>query len=352
MARCPVSCFAARIALDSDATTYGGSQVKRREFITMLGGAATWPVIGRAQYQGNVARIGFLGNSTAALEANLVEPFRDGLRALGYEEGRNIVIEYRWAEGNYERFPLLVAELLALKVDVIVTAGTPATVALQTGTTSVPLVMVAVGDPIGSGLVASLARPGGNLTGLSSIAPELEGKRLELLREVVPNLSQVAVFFNSLNPFHASTLHQARVAAQALQMKLLSLDVRAAEDLDNAFAAVLKEQPDALLIQADRVFLHNRNRMMDFAASHRLPSVNAYREVVEAGGLISYGPSYEDMHRRAADYVDKILKGARPGDLPVEQPTKFTLIINVKAARVLGVKVSPLLLARADEVIE
>jgi putative ABC transport system substrate-binding protein len=170
MARCPVSCFAARIALDSDATTYGGSQVKRREFITMLGGAATWPVIGRAQYQGNVARIGFLGNSTAALEANLVEPFRDGLRALGYEEGRNIVIEYRWAEGNYERFPLLVAELLALKVDVIVTAGTPATVALQTGTTSVPLVMVAVGDPIGSGLVASLARPGGNLTGLSSIA--------------------------------------------------------------------------------------------------------------------------------------------------------------------------------------
>jgi putative ABC transport system substrate-binding protein len=160
------------------------------------------------------------------------------------------------------------------------------------------------------------------------------------------------VFFNSLNPFHATTLQQAHVAAQALRMKLLSLDVRAAEDLDGAFAAVLKEQPDALLIQADRIFLHNRNRMMDFAASHRLPSVNAYREVVEAGGLMSYGPSYEDMHRRAADYVDKILKGATPAALPVEQPTKFTLIINAKAARVLGVKVSPLLLARADEVIE
>ena len=327
--------------------------LKRREFITLVGGAAVaWPLAAAAQHGAKVPRVGFLGNSDAALEANLIGPFRDGLRALGYEQGRNIAIEYRWAEGNYDRFPALVAELLASNVDVLVTAGTPAALAIKKATTSVPVVMIAVGDPVGTGLVPSLARPGGNLTGLSSIAPDLEGKRLELLREVVPRLSRVGMFVNSLNPFHTGSVQQARTAAQALGIQLQLLDVRAAEDLDAAFAAILKERPEALLILADRVFLHNRARMMDFAARQRLPNINAYHELVQAGGLMSFGPSYEDMHRRAAIYVDKILKGARPADLPIEQPTKFTLVINLKAAKAIAVDVPPILVARADEVIE
>jgi putative ABC transport system substrate-binding protein len=327
--------------------------LKRREFITLVGGAAVaWPLAAAAQQGAKVPRVGFLGNSDAALEANLIGPFRDGLRALGYEQGRNIAIEYRWAEGNYDRFPALVAELLASNVDVLVTAGTPAALAIKKATTSVPVVMIAVGDPVGTGLVPSLARPGGNLTGLSSIAPDLEGKRLELLREVVPRLSRVGMFVNSLNPFHTGSVQQARTAAQALGIQLQLLDVRAAEDLDAAFAAILKERPEALFILADRVFLHNRARMMDFAARQRLPNINAYHELVQAGGLMSFGPSYEDMHRRAAIYVDKILKGARPADLPIEQPTKFTLVINLKAAKAIAVDVPPILVARADEVIE
>jgi putative ABC transport system substrate-binding protein len=324
--------------------------------MALLSGAlASTTVLSRAanaQQSGKTPRVGFLGNSTAALETNLVGPFRDGFRDLGYEEGRSIVIEYRWAEGRYERFPALIAELIAAKVDVIVTAGTPASLAVKRATSSIPLVMVAVGDPVGTGLVSSLARPGGNLTGLSSIAPDLEGKRLELLREVVPTLSQVALFFNSLNPFHAVSLRQANTAAQAAGLKLKSLDVRTANELDGAFTMMLRDKPEALLILADRVFLHNRQRIVDFAAQHRLPNINAYRELVEAGGLMSYGPSYEDMHRRAAIYVDKILKGAKPGDLPIEQPTKFTLTLNLKAAKALGVTVPPAVTLRADEVIE
>jgi putative tryptophan/tyrosine transport system substrate-binding protein len=325
--------------------------MRRREVVAGIVSAAAWSR-GVGAQTGKTYRIGFLGNSTAALEANLVGPFRDGLRELGYEEGRNILIEYRWAEGNYERFSALVDQLLAAKVDVIVTAGTPATLAVKKATTSVPLVMVAVGDPVGTGIAASLARPGGNVTGLSSIAPELEGKRLELLREIVPKLSCVATFWNPLNPFHTSAMKQVLAAAQALQITVQPLGVRASEELDQAFAAVLREQSDALVILADRVFLHNRTRLMDFAAKNRLPSVNAYRELVEAGGLMSFGPSYEDMHRRAAAYVDKILSGAKPGDLPIQQPIKFTLAINLKAANALGLTIPPTLLARADEVIE
>jgi putative ABC transport system substrate-binding protein len=325
--------------------------MRRRDFVTLIGGAAvTWPLAARAQQ--TTPRVGFMGNSTAALEANLVGAFRDGLRELGYEEGRNIAIEYRWADGKYERFPAIVAELIASKVDVIVTAGTPGALAVKKATTTVPLVMVAVGDPVGTGLVPSLARPGGNLTGLSSVAPDLEGKRLELLREVVPKVAHVAVFFNSLNPFHAVSIAQAQASARSMGMRLQEHDIRQSEDIDGAFAVMRKERPDALLILADRVFLHNRQRMMEFTEEQRLPNVNAYHELVEAGGLISYGPSYEDMHRRAAIYVDKILKGARPGDLPIEQPTKFTLSINLKAAKVLGIDIPSTLLARADEVIE
>jgi putative ABC transport system substrate-binding protein len=211
--------------------------MKRREFITLFGGAAVaWPLAARAQPK--IPRVGFMGNSTAALEGNLVGSFRDGLRELGYEEGRNIIIEYRWAEGNYERFPALVAELIAAKVDVIVTAGTPAALAMKKATTTVPLVMVAVGDPVGTGLVPSLARPGGNITGLSSIAPDLEGKRLDLLREIVPTLSHVAIFSNSLNPFHVASMQQARAAAQAMGIKLQQHDIRKSEDLDGGFAEI------------------------------------------------------------------------------------------------------------------
>ncbi len=325
----------------------------RREFISLLGGAAAaWPVAARGQQARKVHRIGFMGNSTAALESNLVDPFRERLRELGYEEGRNIAIEYRWAEGEYERFPALLSQLLALNVDVIVSAGTPAALAVKKGTNSVPFVMVAVGDPVGSGIVASLARPGGNGTGLSSIAPDLEGKRLELLRELVPNLSRVTVLFNSLNAFQATSVLQARDAAEALGIELQPVDVRTSEELDDAFVAIPKGRPGALLILADRVFLHNRDRIIAFAFRQHLPSVTAYREVVETGGLISYGPSYEDMHRRAAEYVDKILKGTKPGDLPVQQPIKFILTINLKTAKALGLDVPPTLLARADEVIE
>ena len=325
--------------------------MRRREFITLLGGVAvTWPLAASAQSK--TPRIGFMGNSTAALEANLVDAFREGLREHGYEEGRNIIIEYRWADGKYERFPALVAELIAAKVEVIVTAGTPAALAMKKATATVPLVMVAVGDPVGTGLVPSLARPGANLTGLSSVAPDLEGKRLQLLREVVPALSHVAMFINSLNPFHVSSMRQARAAAQTMGIKLQLHDIRKSEDLDDAFAAIRKERPDAVLILADRVFLHNRERMIDFTKEQRLPNVNAYKELVEVGGLMSYGPSYEDMHKRAAIYVDKILKGAKPADLPIEQPSKFTFIVNLKAAKALGVTVPSQLLGLADELID
>ena len=325
--------------------------MKRREFIALLGSAAAaLPLAAAAQPK--IPRIGFMGNSTAALEANLLDAFREGLRELGYEDGRNIVIEYRWADGKYDHFPVLVAELIAAKVDAIVTAGTPAALAVKNATTTVPLVMVAVGDPIGTGLVPSLARPGGNLTGLSSIAPDLEGKRLQLLREVTPALSHVGIFINSLNPFHVSSMRQAHDAAQTMGIKLRLHDIRKSEDLDDAFAAIRKERPDALLILADRVFLHNRERIVDFANEQRLPNVNAYKELVEVGGLMSYGPSYEDIHKRAAIYVDKIVKGAKPADLPIEQPSKFTFIVNLRAAKTLGVTVPSQLLGLVDQLIE
>ena len=305
-----------------------------------------------AQAPAKVPRIGFLGNTTPGLEANLVGPFREGLRELGYVEGRNIVIEYRWAEGKYERFPSLIAELIALKVDVIVTAGTPATLAVKKATTSVPLVMIAVGDPVGTGIVASLARPGGNITGLTSISPELEGKRLELLREVVPNLSHIAVLWNAASPLQVVAEKETRAAAQVLRMRVLSLGVRTQAEIEDALARIVRERPGALLVLADRLFLQHRARIMDFATKHRLPGVHAYRELVEAGGLMSFGPSYAGMHKRAAYYVDRILKGAKPADLPVEAPTTFELVINLKAARALRLTIPQSVFLRATEVIQ
>jgi putative ABC transport system substrate-binding protein len=310
------------------------------------------PLAAGAQPAGKVARVGFLGNSTAALEANLVGPFREGLRDLGYVEGQNVRIEYRWAEGKYERFPALIAELAALKIDVLVTAGTPAALAVKKAAPTFPLVMVAVGDPVATGLVADLGRPGGNMTGLSSIAPDLEGKRLELLREVTPRLTHVAVLWNPANSFHVGSLKETRAAAQVLGIKVLALAVRSAEQFADAFAAIERERPGGLVVLADRVFLHHRARIADFTLHHRLPGVNAHREMVDAGGLMSFGPNYGDLHRRAATYVDRILKGARAADLPVEQPSTFELIINLKTARALGLTIPPAVLARAAQLVE
>jgi putative tryptophan/tyrosine transport system substrate-binding protein len=316
-------------------------------FVLVASGA-----VAQAQQTGQVPRIGFLGNSTAALEANLIGPFREGLHDLGYIEGKNIVIEWRWAEGKYERFPSLIAELIASKVDLIVTAGTPATIALKKATTTLPLVMIAVGDPVGSGLIASLAHPGGNLTGLTSISPELDGKRLELLREVVPKISHVAVLWNPTSPLQVAAERETQAAAHAMKIKVLSLGVQAEEQFDNAFATILRERPGALLVLADRLFLHHRARIMDFATKHHLPGVHAYVELVEAGGLMSYGPSYAGMHRRAAYFVDRILKGTKPADLPVEAPAKFELVVNLKAAKQIGLTVPQSVLYRADKVIK
>ena len=300
----------------------------------LLGSLAT-----QAQQTGNVYRIGFLGNSTAALEANLVGPFREGLRDLGYVEGRNVLIEYRWAEGKYDRFPALIGELLALKVAVIVTAGTPATLAVKKATTSVPLVMTAVGDPVGTGIVPSLSHPGGNITGLTAISTEMDAKRLELLREVVPSVSYIALLWNAGSPLQVLAEKQVQAAAQVLRMRVLSLGVKTEEEIKSALAVMARERPDALLVLADRLLLHHRVLIMEFATRHRLPGVHAYRELVEAGGLMSFGPSYADMHKRAAYFVDRILKGAKPGDLPVERPRTFELVINLKVAKALGLTI-------------
>jgi putative ABC transport system substrate-binding protein len=327
--------------------------VNRRTFL----GSLTLGIFGLAhaagaQQSGRQYRVGFLGNATASLEAALVGAFRDGLRDLGYVEGQNVVIEYRWAEGEYSRLPALIAELVAQKVDVIVTAGTPATLAVKRAAISIPLVMVAVGDPVGTGIVPSLSHPGGNITGLTSISTEMDGKRLELLREVVPRVSHLAVLWNPASPLQVLAEKQTQAAAQVLRMKVLSLGVRTIEQIKEAFTTIAREQPDALLVLADRLFLYHRALIMDFATRHRLPGVHAYRELVEAGGLMSFGPSYAGMHRRAAYFVDRMLKGAKPADLPVERPPTFELVINLKTAKALGVTIPQSVLLRATELIQ
>ncbi len=325
--------------------------VKGTGFIISLG-ILLGSLAAQAQQTGNVYRIGFLGNSTAALEANLVGPFREGLRDLGYVEGRNVLIEYRWAEGKYDRFPTLIGELLALKVAVIVTAGTPATLAVKKATTSVPLVMTAVGDPVGTGIVPSLSHPGGNITGLTAISTEMDAKRLELLREVVPSVSYIALLWNAGSPLQVLAEKQVQAAAQVLRMRVLSLGVKTEEEIKSALAVMARERLDALLVLADRLLLHHRVLIMDFATRHRLPGVHAYRELVEAGGLMSFGPSYADMHKRAAYFVDRILKGAKPGDLPVERPRTFELVINLKVAKALGLTIPQSVLLRGTEIIQ
>jgi len=330
--------------------------MRRREFITLLGGAAVgWPVAANAQQAAKVARIGYLSTNLAS-SPHQHEAFRQGLRDLGYVEGRNVVIEYRDAEGKVERHPALAAELVALKVDVIVVAGSTLTArTAKQATGTLPIVFIAVGDPVGSGLVTSLARPGSNVTGLSNIGPELVGKCLELLKQAVPGVSRVAVLWvpGALGErTDKNMLNGAEVAGRALGVQLQFVDARGLENFDGAFSDMTSAGAGALTVLPSARLLREHRRLVDLAAKNRLPAVYTSREFVDAGGLMAYGANLADLYRRAATYVDKILKGAKPGDLPVEQPTKFELVINLKAAKALGLEVPPLLVAQADELIE
>jgi ABC-type uncharacterized transport system substrate-binding protein len=305
-----------------------------------------------AQQPAKVPRIiGFVGVTSPSTISARIDAFRQGLRELGYVEGTNIVIEYRWAEGKFDRLPDLAAELVRLKVEVIVTGGPADTRAVKGATTTVPVVMGFDNDPVGSGFVTSLARPGGNITGLSTLSPELSGKRLELLKEVVPKLSRVAVFGTSIQPGNAQSLREAELAAKAFGLQLQYLDVLDPKDVETAFRTAVSGRADAVLVLQSPVFNPQRARLTDLAAKNRLPAMYAQPEYVESGGLMTYGPSMTDLFRRAAVYVDKILKGAKPADLPVEQPIKFEFIINLKAAKQIGLTIPPNVLARADKVM-
>lgn len=327
--------------------------MKRREFITLLGGAAAWPLAARAQQSGSkVPRVGYLFSFTPAEGKHLWEACRQGLRELGYVEGQNIVLEPRWADGRHERLAGLAAELVRLKVDIIVSAATPASRAAKAATNSVPIVIVAVGEPVKTGLTASLARPGGNLTGLSLLTAELSGKRLELLGELVRHVPRVAVLMNPDNATYTVFLEETLIAAQTLGTQLQPLKARNPSEIEHVFDAAAEERAAALIVFDDPVIWSHRVQIVALAAKRRLPAIYGYREFVDDGGLMSYGPDRIDHYRRTAIYVDKILKGAKPGDLSIEQPTKFQLVINRKTAMVLGLTIPPSLLARADEVIE
>ena len=328
------------------------SVMKRREFITLLGSASAvaWPLAARAQQSDRVRRIGMLW--PGAPPDKWDEAFRQGLRALGYMDGRNILLEYRWAEGKQERLPALAEELVRLRVDVIVTLSAPAIIAVKQATTTIPIVFAGTSDPVRTGFAASLARPGGNLTGLSLMAPDLAGKRLELIKSVVPTISRVAMLWNGSDEGMAIRVREAQLAAPAMRVTLFSPGLRTLADLESAFDALTRDPPDALLIFVDPFTVSHRRRIVDFAAARRLPAIYEDRVFLESGGLMSYGPSVENNCRRAATYVDKILKGAKPADLPIEQPTKFELVINLKTAKALGLDVPLQLQQLADEVIE
>src|SRR5262249_51097316 len=317
--------------------------------VTLLVSLLAVPLAAAAQPSGQVYRIGFL--STAPLPAHLWEALLDGLRERGYREGRNLVFERRFSEGKAERFPALAAELVRLRVDCIIVPTTPAALAAKHATQTIPIVMTTAIDPVGGGLVASLARPGGNLTGLSVLAPELSGKRLELLREVGASLTRGAVLWNAANPANAAAWHETQAAAGALGLRLHAQAVRGPQDLEGAFALTAQARPEALLVLEDALINMHRPQIAAFVMQQHLPSVFVHKEWVVAGGLMSYGPSLPDLFRRAATYVDKILKGAKPADLPVEQPMKFELVLNLKTAKALGLTIPPMLLFQADEVI-
>jgi putative tryptophan/tyrosine transport system substrate-binding protein len=321
----------------------------RRYFLSCLGGAAAWPLTASAQWAaGKIVTVGILASEPWPP----IETFRRALDDLGYIEGKNIRFEYRYAKGYNERFPELANELVGLNVDLILTWGTDAALAAKQATTTIPIVMGAIGDPLGIGIVTNLAHPGANITGFSSRAAELEAKRLQLLKEVVPGLSRVAILFNPTNHYMPLALQSARKGAQMLHVSLAMYEIHDTTTLDAAFVTLTKDRPDALMVPADTFLVSQRSRIAQFAIENKLPSVYTFREYIEAGGLIAYTPDYDDLFRRAANYVDKILKGTKPGELPIELPTRFHLLINLKTARTLGFTLPPWLLARADEVIE
>jgi len=327
-------------------------RVKRKIFALTLCAMlfALYPSV-HAQQPAKVPRIGYLQGGSIATSTHRIEAFRQGLRELGYVEGKNIIIEWRYAEGKLDHVKELAADLVHLNVDVIVTGGPTITPAVKEATTTIPIVMGYDNDPVGSGFVASLARPGGNITGLSALSPELSGKRLELLKEIIPRLSHVAVLGTSTQAGNAQALKEVKLAGQALRVQLQYLDVLDPKDIETAFRAASKERADAVLVLVGAVLNTHRKQIADLAVKSRLPAIYGQPQYVEDGGLLSYAPSYTDLFQRAATYVDKILKGAKPADLPVEQPTKFEFIINLKAAKQIGVTIPPAVLARADRVI-
>jgi putative ABC transport system substrate-binding protein len=325
--------------------------VKRREVMSLLGGAVAWPLAAHAQQPGRLPTIGFLGGSTPSVDGRRAAAFMVRLRELGWVEGRNVAIEVRWAAGRSERAAEIAAEFVRLKVDVIATFGTTPVLAAKQATSVIPIVFAAAADPVGTGVVATLARPGGNVTGLSSQTTDLPGKRLELLREVVPGLRRLAILANVDNVSAVLERSEARTAAGTLGLEVAMLDIQRGEDIGPAFEA-LKGGADALYVVIDALVVTNRIRINTLALAGRLPTMYTLREDVEAGGLMAYGPNYPDLFRRAAEFVDKILRGAKPADLPVEQPTKFELVFNLITAKALGLTVPPTLLTRADEVIE
>jgi putative ABC transport system substrate-binding protein len=326
--------------------------MKRREFMLALGGTVAGSLVARAQQPAKTWRIGVLETISPDLNANNIDALKRGLRDLGYVENQNYVLEYRSADGDSERFPALADELVRLRVDLIVTRGTPAARAAKSATEAIPIVMAAIGEPLGMGVVASLARPGGNVTGLSGFVTELAGKRVELLKELRPGTSVAAFFSNMANPVVPPQWEVTRKAAQALGIEVSLLDVRSTDDIPAAFETAVARRVEALLFGIEAVVQANRQLIADLAARYRLLSIYPSREFVEAGGLVAYGVNYPDLYFRAAFLIDKIFRGARPGDLPVEQPTKLEFIVNLKAAKAIGLTVPPLLLARADEVIE
>jgi ABC-type uncharacterized transport system substrate-binding protein len=326
--------------------------MKRREFIAFVGCAAiVWPDPARAQQPRRLPTIGFLGQSTRAAASEWVAAFGQRLRELGWIEGRTIAIEYRWSESRDERSAGIAAEFVRLKVDIIVTSGTSHVLVAKQATSVIPIVFATAGDPVATGLVSSLARPGGNATGLATLADDLAGKRLELLRELVPNLRRLAIMGNVGNPFTVLELREAETVANKLGLEVQTLAIRQASDISHAFET-LSGHAEALYVCTDALASTNRIRINTLALGARLPTMHGSRDYVEAGGLISYGPNFPELWRRAGDYVDKILRGAKPDDIPVEQPTKFDLVVNSTTAKVLGLTVPAALLARADEVIE
>lgn len=327
--------------------------MRRRDFIGLVWGAAALaPLAGRAQQPAKIWRIGVLETVSLASNGKNIDALKRGLRDLGYVESLNFVLEYRSAEGNSRLFPTLADELVLLRVDLIVTRGTPAARAAKSATESIPIVMAAIGEPLGAGIVASLARPSGNVTGLSGFVTELAGKRVELLKELRPESSIAAFFSNMGNPAVPPQWEETQKAAKALGIEILLLDVRNREDIPVAFETAVSRRVETLLIGIDGLIQENRQQIANLATRYRLKTIYPSREFVEVGGLIAYGVSYPDLYYRSASLIDKLFRGAKPGDLPVEQPTKLEMIVNLKAARAIGLTVPPLLLARADEVIE